>query len=192
MPNNKLIFFRHAETKIDENSVISKWFLTEKGKKKAINTLNSKFFDDVDLIITSDEEKAYQTAYPLSKRLHQEIIRDKNLNEIIRDNGGFLKNKDEYTKILKLCVRNRNQSFNNWETANHALTRFLKRIQEINSQYSNKKIMIVAHGVVINLYFAEILGKLKDVFERWLTNTFCDYGIIQNNNVIKDIAKVKE
>ena len=192
MPNNKLIFLRHAETKVDENSVISKWFLTEKGKKEAITLLNSEFFDDIDLIITSDEEKAYQTAYPLSKRLHQEIIRDKNLNEIIRDNGVFLKNKEEYTKILKLCVGNRNQSYNNWEPANHALTRFSKRIQEINSQYSNKKIMIVAHGVVINLYFAEILGKLEDVFERWSTNTFCDYGIIQNNNVIKDIAKGKE
>lgn len=192
MPNNKLIFLRHAETKVDENSVISKWFLTEKGKKEAITLLNSEFFDDIDLIITSDEEKAYQTAYPLSKRLHQDIIRDKNLNEIIRDHGGFLKNKEEYTKILSLCVKNRNQSYNNWETANHALKRFSKRIQEINSKYSNKNIMIVAHGIVINLYFAEILEKLENVFERWSTNTFCDYGIIQNNEVIKDIANVKD
>jgi len=192
MPNNKLIFLRHAETKVDENSVISKWLLAENDKKKAINILNSELFTDVDIIITSGEEKAYQTAYPLSERLHKEIIRDKNLNEILRDQGRYLKTKDEYIKTIKLCVENRNQSYNNWETANHALKRFSKAIQEIDSKFSNKKILIVAHGGVINLYFAKILGKLENVFERILTNTFCDYGIIQNNKVIKDIAKVKD
>lgn len=192
MPNNKLIFLRHAETKVDENSVISKWLLAENDKKKAINILNSELFTDVDIIITSGEEKAYQTAYPLSERLHKEIIRDKNLNEILRDQGRYLKTKDEYIKTMKLCVENRNQSYNNWETANHALKRFSKAIQEIDSKFSNKKILIVAHGGVINLYFAKILGKLENVFERILTNTFCDYGIIQNNKVIKDIAKVKD
>lgn len=188
MPNNKLIFLRHAETKPDENSVISKWVLTEKGKKEAINILNSKLFDDVEIIITSDEEKAYQTAYPLSERLHKEIIRDENLNEILRDQGRYLKTKDEYIKIIKLCVKERNQSFNYWETANLALKRFSKAIQEIDSSFLKKKILIVAHGVVINLYFAKILGKLDNAFERWLTNSFCDYGIIHNKKVIKDIA----
>lgn len=189
MPNNTLILVRHAETKVDEKTLISKWLLTEKGQRDAINLFNSDLFHDVDIIITSGEEKAFQTAYALSKRLHKIIIRDENLNEISRDQGRYLKTKDEYLKTMKLSVENMTQSYNNWETANHALERFLKAIHEIDLEFSNKKIMIVAHGGVINLYFAKFNGQLNKIFERISTNTFCDYGIIQNSKIIKDIAK---
>lgn len=188
MPNNTLILVRHAETRFDDKNKISKWILTEKGRKDAIKLFSSDFFDDVDIIITSDEEKAYQTARPLSERLHKEIIREKDLNEILRDFGKYLKTKAEYLNTMKLCIENRDQSYNKWESANHALNRFSKKIQEIDSKYSNMKILIVAHGGVINLYFAEKLGRLDKVFQRTSTNTFCDFGIIQNKKVIKDIA----
>jgi broad specificity phosphatase PhoE len=190
MPNNTFIFLRHAETKIDKNFKISYWSLTKKGKKDALNILKLNLFKDVDIIISSNEDKAYQTAFPLSEKLHRDIIRDKNLNEINRDYGKFIENNEEYLKIMKLCVENRNKSFNNWETGSQALERFSKRIQDIDLKYSNKKILIVAHGGVINLYFAKILGELEKIFDRILTNSFCDYGIIQNGKVLKDIAKI--
>lgn len=190
MPNNTFIFLRHAETKVDKNIKISHWLLTKKGKNDALNIAKLNLFNDVDIIISSNEEKAYKTALPLSEKLHKEIVRDKNLNEIAREFGRFVENKEEYLKIMKLCVENRNQSFNNWETGNQALERFTKNIQEIDSENSNKKILIVAHGGVINLYFAKILGKLDIIFERMLSNSFCDYGIIQNGKVLKDIAKI--
>ncbi len=189
MPNNTFIFLRHAETKVDSNIKISQWLLTEKGKKDVLKLSQLSVFKDIDIIISSNEEKAYQTANLLFEKLTKEIIRDKNLNEIMRDQGKFLK-KDEYIKIMKLCMKNRNQSYNKWETANHALERFSKRIQEIDLKYSNKKILIVTHGGVINLYFAKILEQLDKVFERLSTNKFCDYGIIQNSKVIKDIMKI--
>ena len=63
----------------------------------------------------------------------------------------------------------------------------IEKISKIKTY--NKKILIVAHGGVINLYFAKIIGQLDKVFERISTNTFCDYGIIKNSKVIKDIAK---
>ncbi len=107
----------------------------------------------------------------------------------MRDHGSFL-GKDEYLQNMKNCMENKDQTYNNWETADHALERFSKRIQEIDLKYTNKKILIVAHGGVINLYFAKILGKLDTTFERILTNSFCDYGLIQNDKVLKDIAKI--
>ncbi|MFX1448299.1 MAG: histidine phosphatase family protein [Promethearchaeota archaeon] len=190
MPNNTLILLRHAETKVDESTVLSKWVLTEKGRRDAINLFKLDLFHDVDVIITSEEEKAYQTAYTLSERLHKKIIRKENLNEISRNQGGYLKTKDDYLKTMKLCVENRTQSYNHWETANHALQRFSKQIHKIDSKYKSKKILIVAHGGVINLYFAKILEQLDRIFERFSSNTFCDYGIIQNSKVIKDIARI--
>jgi broad specificity phosphatase PhoE len=190
MPNNILILLRHAETNVDENTLISKWTLTDKGQKDAFDLFKSDLFHDVDIIISSEEQKAFQTAYPLSEKLRKKIIREKNLNEISRDLGKFLKTKDEYLKTMKRCIENRTQSFNNWETANQALKRFSNAIHEIDSNYSDKKILIVAHGCVINLYFTNILEQLDKAFERFLSNTFCDYGIIHNSKIIKDIARI--
>lgn len=90
---------------------------------------------------------------------------------------------------MKISVENRNQSINNWEKGNQGLERFSKRIHEIDSKYFNKKILNISHGGIINLYFARILGELDKIFEKMLTNSFCDYGIIQNGKIIKDIAK---
>lgn len=191
MPYNTLILLRHAETNVDENLKISKWFLTERGKIEATKIFKLDLFNDIDIIITSDEEKAYQTAYPLAEKLQLEIIRNERLNEINRDQGRFLE-KDEYLKTMELCMANKDQSYNKWETVNSALNRFSNKIEEIDSRYYNKKILIVAHGGVINLYFAKILEKLDDVFNRVLTNSFCDYGIIQDGRVIKDIAKISK
>lgn len=188
--NNAFIFLRHAESKVDKNIKISNWELSKKGKNDALDISKLKLFNDVDIIISSNEEKAYQTAYPLSEKLYKEVIRDKFLNEIDRDHGRFIDDNEEYLKNMKFCVENRNESINNWETGNHAIERFTKQIIEIDNKYFNKKILIVAHGGVINLYFAKILGELDNIFERILTNTFCDYGIIQNGKILKDIAKI--
>ena len=75
-----------------------------------------------------------------------------------------------------------------WETANHALERFKKAIKEIDDKYENKKILICAHGTVMTLYFAYLQDKLKDLFSRWKGLGFCDYGIIKDNKIIKDIS----
>jgi broad specificity phosphatase PhoE len=190
MANNILIFLRHAETKIDEKLQNSEWLLTEKGEVDALNVAKSNDFDDIDIIIASTEEKAFKTIYPLAEKLKKKILREAELNEIMRDDGKFLETKD-YISTMKKCLVNRDQSFNNWETANNALARFSKKIKDIDYNYNNKKILIVSHGTVVNLYFAKLLGELVNVFNRAQTNTFCDYGIVQNMKVIKDIAKLK-
>ncbi|MHA1913349.1 MAG: histidine phosphatase family protein [Promethearchaeota archaeon] len=188
MTDNLFILLRHAETEVERDVKNSKWGLSNKGKQEAFNLSKLEFLDDIDVIITSNEDKAYKTATPLAEKLKKEIFRTKELNEINRDNGRFLGNED-YLKTMKLCMTIRDQSFINWETANHALDRFSAKLQEVDSYYENKKILIVAHGGIINLYFAKLLGKLDHLFDRYSTNTFCDYGIIQNNKVIKDISK---
>lgn len=190
MTSNILIFLRHAETQVDNKVKNSEWSLNDKGKVETLEIAKSNFFDDIDIIIASTEKKAYKTIYPLAEKLKKKILREEELNEIIRDHGKFLET-NEYITTMKLCLKNKDQSFNNWETANNALERFSKKIEEIDYEYDRKKILIVSHGTVINLYFAKILGKLEYVFDRAQTNTFCDYGIIQNKKVMKDIARLR-
>ena len=189
MSNNTLIFLRHAKTKVDRKIKNSEWELTEKGKNEASNLSNLELLSDIDVIITSDEDKAYYTSLPLAEKLQKEILRDKDLNEIMRDSGKFLETED-YLKTVKLSMENRDKSYNNWETAGTALERFSQKIEEINKNHDSKKILIVAHGVVINLYFAKLMNALNNTYNRAMSNTFCDIGIIKDGKIIKDIAKV--
>ena len=48
--------------------------------------------------------------------------------------------------------------------------------------------MIVAHGTVMTLYFAYLLGKLDDIFSRWKDLGFGSWGMVQNGKVVKDIV----
>lgn len=184
--NNTFYFLRHGQTKRVENKPISKWILSELGDKQAQNLTQGDIFKDVDLIFSSTEEKAYQTAKPIADKLGKEIIQIEEISELNRDQGGFMK-PNEYEEAIKYCLQHLGESKHNWETSAHALGRFSKKIEELDKEYEGKKILIVGHGFTINLYFAKLLGTLDTVYERFRANDYADWGIIRNKKVIRDI-----
>ena len=93
-----MIFLRHAETKKDSSIPVSRWILTKDGKLKSQQMIETGVFDNVDVIISSKEIKAYQTVLPLSKRLNKPIKRIRELGEINRDKGKVM-SKEEYDKL---------------------------------------------------------------------------------------------
>jgi broad specificity phosphatase PhoE len=116
------------------------------------------------------------------------IIQYKELNELNRDNEKYLINY-EYHNYVKRTLLNINTSIGKWESGRSALKRYVRKIDEIDNQYSNKKILVVAHGLGINLYFGTLLDRVDILYERWKATTFCDYGIIKKSKVVKDITK---
>lgn len=184
---NTLIFLRHAETRKDKNNPASKWVLTEEGIKSAKDLAETGIFDDVDIIISSGEEKAYQTAKPFSDRLKKEITRIPELNELDRDKLKLV-SRAEYEKMMSRFFDNLDYSIYGLETANRALSRFKKAVDVITRQNENKKILIVTHGTVLTLYFASLQNKLGDAFQRWKRLEFCGWGVVENNKVFKDIV----
>lgn len=186
--NNTLYILRHGTTKVDRNTPVSEWVLSEQGESQANKVANEKIFADIDLLLSSTEEKAYKTILPLAQKLGKKVTKLKDLCELDRDTGDFLE-PDVYEKTIQLCLENPDESFNNWETANHALERFAKQISKLNSNYVDKKIMIAGHGFTINMYFAKLLNSLDEVYERMNRNDFADWGIVRNQAVIQDISK---
>ena len=173
---------------MDKNAPISKWVLSEKGETEAKKLSDGGVFKDVDLIFSSTEDKAHKTALPIARSLGKEVVWLEEIAELNRDNGLFMQ-AEEYEKVVKQCLENPDESFNNWETAAHALERFEKKIEELDRQYDDLKILVVGHGFTINLYFAKLLGVLDKVYERLSANNFADWGIVKNQKVVKDIAK---
>ncbi|MBT7903720.1 histidine phosphatase family protein [Candidatus Woesearchaeota archaeon] len=184
--NNTIIFWRHAKTLKDSSIPVSQWILTEDGVKNAQEVAETKVFDDVDIIITSTEPKAYETALPVATRLKKEIIRIPELSEINRDKGKMM-SKDEYDFMKKKIFEDLDYTDHGWETCNSALNRFSTAVKKIDEQYENKRILIVAHGTVMSLFFASLQGKLDNLMSRWKGLGFCDFGIVKDNKVLKDV-----
>jgi 2,3-bisphosphoglycerate-dependent phosphoglycerate mutase len=186
--NNTLYFLRHGHTKVDKVLPVSQWVLSSTGEKQADKLAQDKVFKDIDIIVSSTEQKAYQTTKPTAAALGLGIIQLEEICELDRDKGDFV-SQEEYEMRVKVCVEHPDQSVYGWETATHALERFSKKIDELNKQYNNKKILIVGHGFTINMFFAKLLGELEKVYERLGRNDFADWGIVKDGEVIKDIAK---
>lgn len=161
--------------------------MSERGKRDAGQLALSGIFNHIDIIITSCEEKAFQTALPIAERLGKEIASFVELNDLYKKES-FLKD-NRFFKAVESCLKNPCKSLNGWETANHALDRFSQKIDEIDSAHDDKNILIVSHGCVLGLYFARTLGKMDEVYERWRLTPFCAWGIIKNGKVIKDIIE---
>ena len=117
MPNNTLIFIRHAKTKVDKSLPIENWILTEDGNASAKKLSEKTEFNNLDLLISSDEEKAYQTLKPLADKLGKQIIKVAGLGEIKRPNSEKL-TLQEYDLLKEKIFRDLDYSAQGWGTAN--------------------------------------------------------------------------
>lgn len=184
--NNELIFIRHAKTKKDKDIPIGDWVLTEEGEKQAEKIANSGEFDNVEILISSNEDKSYLTIKPLADKLNLKVIKVKDLGEIKRPNSERL-TTEEYEKVKRMIFEDLNFTKYDWETANHAPNRFREAIDKIDRKYENKKILICSSGTVMTLYFAYLLNKSNDLMSRWKNLEFGGCGIVKNNKVVEDI-----
>jgi len=186
--NNTFYIIRHAETEVNNDLPVSKWTLNIKGVIQSEKLASDKTFKKVNVLIASDEKKAIQTAKPIAKRLGLTIDKVKAFRELNRDKSGFLEPKT-WNFCVKYAMKNPDKSKSDWELASNALQRFSDKIDELDLAYNKRKIIIVTHGIVANLYFAQLKGKLHQAYERMMKTDFCDYGIIKNGQIVQDILK---
>lgn len=184
--NNTFYILRHAETEIDKEKPVSRWNLNLKGQLQAEQLCKDKLLKKADIIVASEEPKAYETAMPLARLLDKQVDRYKALNELNRDKSGYLPAKT-FNFGVKYAMKNPDKHKFDWERASHAVERFSDKLTELDMAYNKKKIVVVSHGIVINLYIAQLLGKLHLAFERLQKNGFCSYAIVRDGMVEKDI-----
>ncbi len=186
--NNSISFLRHAKTIIDQNTPVDNWEISNNGKEKMSKITSSGIFDDIDIIISSEEKKAIQTAAFIAERLEKKIITYSDFNELRRE-GGYIAGKSEYEKQVRLIFEEGCSEIKKWETAGSALNRIKRATDLIDKKYTNMKILVVSHGIILSLYFGYLLDvKKEEYFERWRRMEFCGWGIIKNKKVIKDIV----
>lgn len=186
MDTTKIIFLRHADTQKDPNLNAALWGLSEDGIKQAEEVANVPIMNEVDVIFVSDEKKTSLTVEPLARKLGKEIKSLAFFDEVKRGDKFLTKEEFEAEKVKQL--KDLDYPAFGGESGNEALVRFKQGVEQVSKENTGKIILIVTHGTVLNLYFADLLSAYNQLPERWHKTAFCAYGVVENGRVAKDIV----
>ena len=186
MKITQLIFLRHAHTQKDPLVNVAKWGLSEDGKQQAKKVSEMPIMNFVDVICVSEERKTFLTVELLAKKLNKKPQPFPFFNEVKRGDKFLTKEEFELEKVKQLT--NLSYAAFDGETGTEALARFKTGIDFVVRENKNKTILIVTHGTILNIYFANLLNAYNELPDRWDRTIFCTVGVVENGKVIQDIC----
>lgn len=153
----EILLTRHGQTKWNVLGKVqgrADIELNEEGIKQAEETGKILENENIDLIICSPLKRAKQTAQIINKNRDIPIIYDKDIIE--RDFGEFEgMNKTDFD-FAGYWSYKKNYKYEKAENIKNFFERVYKFLDKIKVQYTDKKVLIVAHGgisIPVNCYF---------------------------------------
>lgn len=122
--------------------------LSEKGKELAVVLSNINEFNNVDVVYSSNYERAYETAKYIADKNNLEVIRDSSFDERHYGDKDITIDK-EYFWIEQF--KNNDLKFENGESQKDVQLRMNDKIEKILKS-NNKKIIVVGHNASILFY----------------------------------------
>lgn len=172
----KFILIRHSKTKFDPNIPIPLWYLTDEGKEKALELFSSNNFPKTDLVYSSLQTKAIETAVILSKQQTIPVKTDENLTEISSFTNEVF--TTGYEELVNDYYQGRIERLSGGETILEALERFEKTLNKISDIENDKEnIAIVTHGNIL-AFLTSKYDKRKTARELHDFIQMPDYAII--------------
>jgi broad specificity phosphatase PhoE len=159
-----LILVKHSVPEIAQNVPAQEWKLSEPGRARAtrLAVLLKQYQPEV--IISSKEPKARETAEIIAKLHKIELNVAENLHEHDRSNVPYLAH-DEFQASVNEFFLKPNELVFGRETANEAHARFYRSLHSILNEHPNKTVAVVTHGTVISLFVSRLTGRAD--FEIW-------------------------
>lgn len=168
--NNDYTFIRHGQTYWNKNGIMHGQYdipLNYTGIKQAKSISKEVKNEHFDLCFCSPLKRAKLTAsHILTNHKNTPIHYDDRLKELSK---GLLEGKHLNSEKL---LKNEDMNFINKfkiESKNNFLLRIKSFVNEIESKYTNQKILIVAHSGTIKMFFFPLIF-LKSLYIRHITN----------------------
>ncbi|MEM7534004.1 MAG: histidine phosphatase family protein [Chloroflexota bacterium] len=158
----RLYLVRHAHTQINPDTNAREWGLSEKGIVQAQKLLSHEFWEQVDHIFLSSEEKTFLTVQPVLETYDIPTTIDARFDELRR--SGWT---DDYLAQVTEVFAHPDKSISGWDSATSALTRFRQGIDAIVNSHSHETVAVVGHGLTMSLYRAYLLGYEQVRVEEW-------------------------
>jgi len=150
----RLILIRHSKTKPVSNIPIPLWGLTNDGIKEATNLIMNPLVRGIDVMYSSLQTKALETALILSKPNSIPIRTHAGLTEISSFTKKFF-GSPGYENNVKAFYTGKVERLLGGETYKEALQRFESALVEIITRESDKSsIGIVSHGNILSFFSA--------------------------------------
>lgn len=155
--NTYLILVKHSLPEIQENLPAKEWHLSEEGQIRARALAERLTEYHPDVIFSSAEPKAMETAEIVAARLGTQFQVVEGLHEHDRSTTPYHSKADFERLIHEFFARPDELVFGS-ETASEAHARFAKTIYSLFGSHQSQTIVIVAHGTVISLFVSRLTG----------------------------------
>ena len=161
----KIYLVRHGESTANEEGIFlgqANRDLTEKGHIQAEKSAEFLSNAQIDAIISSDLDRAVQTAQHLADKKGMEVIKDQGIREINAGEWDFKKfdelphlYPEEYAIWLTDVGRAR---CTGGESFLETQERVYRAMEEIAKKYENKTVAIYSHGTAIQSFICKVKG----------------------------------
>ncbi len=146
-----LILVKHSLPKIDPSVPAREWRLSEEGRRRARKLGERLDRYDLDVIGSSAEPKAIETAGIAAGVLNVPVEVVEGLHEHERENVGFLEKERFQQSIRRFYEQPADLVFGE-ETADSAHDRFSKTVYGLSDRIPQENIAIVTHGTVLSQF----------------------------------------
>ena len=153
MHMTKLFLIKHSMPVLDPTTPVPDWHLGERGRALSELLANKLAAYSPDVVVSSVEPKAIETAQIVANRLSlpHEIV--EGLHEHDRRNVPFMPLAELEARAAEFFAKPDELVLGS-ETGNQAHARFANAIDRVIEKYPQKNIAIVSHGSVISLFIA--------------------------------------
>lgn len=152
-----LILVKHSVPEIDRDRPANTWTLSDEGRLRAHRLVEELKSFGTELIFSSEQPKAKETAEIIAGGLKLETQIIPGLHEHDRSNVPYL-SQDAFQASIRDFFQEPDQLVFGKETANQAYVRFYHAIHSILNENLNKTVVVVTHGTVISLFVARLTG----------------------------------
>jgi len=150
-------YLSHPQVEIDPQKEIDKWSLNDLGESRVVALSQSGALVGTQIVISSAETKAIETASPIAKALGCQLEIRQRMHENDRSSTGFLP-PDEFETVADQFFKYPDQSVRGWETARSAQARIVAEVRECLLLYPDCDILFVGHGGVGTLLYCYLSG----------------------------------
>lgn len=171
-----LILIRHSKSLVNPNIPIATWGLSEEGVilAKKLNKITQ--IKTLDIIYSSLQPKALETAILATKNTGIPIKTDNRLTESTSFTNKFI-TPEQLEQNSKKYYSDKKSTFSNGESFEESLGRFVVAINDIVSSETDKRnIGIVSHGNVLTAFASQFTN--EDAYEIHESMRYPDIAIL--------------
>jgi broad specificity phosphatase PhoE len=171
-------FLRHFQTNLDPKKPVSKWELSEDGKKDLEQFINNLVDLPFKIILTSPEFKTQVIAKAINKKYAIPYKELEILKELDRDNAGYIKN-DYKSTVKEFFEGNLNPEIQ-WETRKSLQNRISRFLVILKNE--TESVLVIGHGLFLTQMLAPVLN--QKYFDFWSSLKFGELLEISKEQLI--------